>query len=135
MIRKYNYKLETGVAGTDDDNIAAVLYAINRMEMKATFTSSDVKKLDDALGELFFMITDAKVHMSRFLKSFGDKTNAPAADTVLQALDDAMQAVRESKTEPADTVKMSALFPLIYKKLLETVPSILALDAQAVGRE
>ena len=26
IIRKYNYKLETGVVGTDDENIANILY-------------------------------------------------------------------------------------------------------------
>ena len=154
IIRKYNYKLETGLVGTDDDNIASVLYNINRMEMKVSFTSSDVQKLTDALDELYFMIVDSKVHLNRFLKVSGDKVNADTTCAVIRIFDDAMKiagdalnALEDAKNvigavgnEHAavlgqiDMSKIFAVFPTVYKKLLAIVPSILALDAQAVGR-
>lgn len=130
IIRQYNYRLETGIAKTDDENVANILYNINRMEMKASFTSSNEEVSDKALGELFFMITDAKVHLNRFLKIFGSKTDADTVDTVVAALNEAMQMVRVARQE-TDTAKMVPIFPTVYKKLLDIVPFVLALDAQA----
>lgn len=51
--RRYNYTLETGVVGTDDENIANILYNINRMEMKASFLSETRGDMQDALGDVF----------------------------------------------------------------------------------
>jgi len=135
IIRKYNYRLETGTVGTDDDNIATILYNINRMEMRKSFTSSDAQELDKALGNLFFMIADAKVHLIRFLKIFGDKTKEDTVQTVMAALDDAIETVRNARLDKTtDMAKISAAYPKVYKNLLDIVPSVLALDAQAVGR-
>lgn len=134
IIRKYNYKLETGIVGTDDENIANILYTINQMEIKASFTSSDMQEVNNALGELFFMITDIKVHLNRFLKASGSKTETDTINAVVVASDDAMQIVHNAGLDQTDTTKMTAAFPQVYKKLLDIVPSILALDAQAAGR-
>jgi hypothetical protein len=43
MPYRYNYKLETGEVGSNDENIANALYTINRMETKAPYQFSDVK--------------------------------------------------------------------------------------------
>lgn len=53
IIRQYNYRLETGTVGTDNENIAQILYNINRMEMKALFTSSDKEELNKVLDDFF----------------------------------------------------------------------------------
>jgi len=134
IIRKYNYRLETGTVGTDDDNIASVLYNINRMEMKVSFASSDVKELDDALGELFFWVVDSMVHLDWFMKASGGKTDATTAAAVIATFEDARDIVREVWPFQGDASKAIAVFPKVYKMLLAIVPSILALDAQAVGR-
>jgi len=132
IIRKYNYKLETGVVGTDDDNIASILYNINRMEMRVSFTSSDREELDRETGHLFFLIVDAKVHLLRFLKIFDNKVEADTVNTLMETLDESIETVRADRTSSPD--KMSALFATVYYKLLNTVPTVLALDAQATGR-
>lgn len=133
IIRKYNYKLETGTVGTDNENIANILYNINRMETNVPYSFSNIEELNDDLGELFFMIVDAKVHINRFINAYGGKIEADIAGIAITAFDDTMQIVRDAMDQ-TDTAKMSAVFSEVYKKLLDVVPSILALDAQAVGR-
>ncbi len=134
IIRMYNYQLETGTVGTDDENMATILYNINRMEMNNPYIFSNVQELNDDLDELFFMIAEAAVHLGRFLDISGDKVEADTAVAVTAAFQEAIQIVRDSRSDEADTAKMSAAFPKVYKKLLDQVPSILALDAQAAGR-
>ena len=136
IVRQYNYKLETGTVGTDDENIANILYNTNRMEMDASYSSSDEDELDNALGELFFTIADSKVHLKRFLDAHGSKINADTAAAVTAKFDSALAVVRGAREmEPSDTVEMSAAFGKIYKIFLDAVPGVLVLDAQAVGRE
>ena len=134
MLRKYNYNLETGTVGTDDDNIANILYNINRMEMKKYFKTSNVQELDKPMGELFFMVSDSKVHLNRFLKIFNEKVKADTVNIVITALDNALQTVRDSRKDETDTEKMCSAFPAVYNILLEIVPAVLELDGQAVGR-
>ena len=131
--RKYNYNLETGTVGTDDENIANILYNINCMETKKSFTSSDLDELNEALGNLYFMVSDALVHLNRFIKIFEGKIKQEISDYALIALDDALILMDEVEEE-TDTAKISAVFPAVYKILLDTVPLFLELDAQAVGR-
>jgi len=139
ILRKYNYNLETGTVGTNDDNIANILYNINRMEMKVSFTTSDVQVLQKSLGELYFMITDSKVHLNRFLNLFGNKLSVDFLNTVIAALDNALKivddAIYSACSKQPDTVKICSTFPKIYKNLLAIVPSVLALDNEAVGRK
>ncbi len=127
MINRYNYKLETGLAGTNNDNVASVLYNINRMETNVPPAFTDAREMEEALGELFFMIVDAKVHMNRFLKASGDKTDAGIAGSVIEAFDKAIQIVRDAASE----AEMTAAFSKVYKILLSIVPFVLALDEQA----
>jgi len=134
MLRKYNYNLETGTVGTDDDNIANILYNINRMEMRKNYSCSDLKELDRTLGELYFMVSDSKVHLNRFLKIFGEKVNADTVNEIVTALDNALKTVSAASKERPDTTKMCMGFSLVYQNLLEIVPLVLTLDDQAVGR-
>jgi hypothetical protein len=136
VIRQYNYRLETGTVGTDDENIARILYNINQTEMYASFASSDRKILDDTLGKVFFLIVDAKVHLKRFLEASGGKANTDTAGTVRDACSAAIAAIRDVRivVDEAEPVTICAAFPKVYKMLLDIVPPVLALDAQAVGR-
>ena len=133
IVRKYNYRLETGTVGTDNENIANILYNINRMEKTKSFASSDIDKLRDALGNLYFMVSDAGIHLNRFLNIYEDKTNLDTSDTVVIALGDALCLMEDVEKE-TDTAKISAVFPAVYKMLLDIVPLILELDAQSIGR-
>ena len=136
IIRKYNYRLETGTVGTDNDNIAAILYNINRMEMTATFSSTDKDKIAEKLGGLVFMVVDSKVHLRRFLKASAGKTSAATVAAVESAFDNAIKIADDDNllSDNSNTSEACAVFPKVYKMLLGIVPSILALDAQAVGR-
>ncbi|MDR2954756.1 MAG: hypothetical protein LBV43_06730 [Prevotella sp.] len=133
IIRKYNYRLETGTVGTDNDNIATVLYNINRMEKEDSFISFDMKGLDEDLDELFFMVAEANVHFHRFLDTFSKKIDKTEAEVVVAAFKDALGIVR-SVRDVTDTAKKSEAFPKVYKRLLAIVPSILDIDARVVGR-
>ena len=133
VIRKYNYRLETGTVGTDDDNIANILYNINRMEKNVDFETDDNEELEETLGQLFFMIADTKIHLTSFMENFGEKSNAGTAAAIMVVLDEAIEDVR-NVWDMTDKEKCFKLFPKVYKKLLNTVPSVLALEAQASGR-
>ena len=133
IMRKYNYNLETGTVGTDDENIANILYNINRIETKKDFTSSDSDELKGALRELYSWVADAAIHLNRFLDIYEKKVKLETSDTVVLGVGDA-EVLIEDVVNETDTAKMSAVFPAVYKMLLDIVPLVLELDAQAVGR-
>ena len=132
ILRKYNYRLETGTVGTNDDNIANLLYNINRMEMRVSYSFSNMEVYDKDMGNLYFMVSDMKVHLNLFLEVFGDKVNSDTLKTVTAALDEAMKSTSDiidySCSESPDTAKLCEIFPAVYKKLLAIVPAILALE-------
>ena len=138
IIRKYNYNLETGTVGTDDKNIANILFNTNKMEKRVSFTTSDLDVLKKALGELFFMITDSKVNLFDFLEIFESKTNADTVKMVTFSIDDAMKkskaATREACSVEPDIAKICEVFSEVYNIFLKNIPHVLALDDQAVGR-
>jgi hypothetical protein len=135
MLRKYNYNLKTGTVGTDDDNIATMLYTINQMEMYENYTTTNMEALDEKLGLYFFNISHIKVHLNRLLKISGEKINPETLSIVTKALDDALDHIRTYLDDDTPTTPdMSTMFPVVYAMLLKVVPAILALDAQAVGR-
>ena len=146
ILRKYNYNLETGTVGTDDENIANILYNINRMEMNVPYLYSDADDFGEDLGQLFFMIADIRVHLNEFFKIFGDKIEVATLAAVNSVSDEVLRIVKKALadydviSEKEETIledeseKMIFVFPEVYKKLLAIVPSILALDAQAVGK-
>jgi len=138
IIRKYNYNLETGTVGTDDENIANILFTINKMEKRISYRTSDLEELKKALGELFFMISDCKVHLNRFLKIFSNKIKEETVNEITSILDNAMTvsraATREAFSPEPNTEKICEVFSEIYYLVLKAVPFVLALDDQAVGR-
>jgi len=136
IIRKYNYNLETGTVGTDDDNIAAILFNINKMEKRISFKTSDLEELKRALGELFAIITDCKVYLNRFLKIFSDKIKEDTVNEITSILDNAMKISRAATREACqpNMEKICEVFSEIYYIVLKAVPFVLALDDQAVGR-
>jgi len=134
ILRKYNYNLETGTVGTDDDNIANILYNINRMEMKVSFSTDDVEELKKTLGELYAATVDCKVNLFDFVEIFDEKLNADTLNEVCAVFDEAMKcakaAIRAACSNEVDTKNVAAAFPSVYKMLLDIVPSVLALEAQ-----
>ena len=136
IIRKYNYKLETGTVGTDDDNIANILYNINRLEAKASYIPSEAQKAAENLGEVFSMVSDALTHLLNFIKNNGGKVKEDNAALVLikSAFDSAVKIIEEAAEDKTDTVKTAAAIPEVYKTLLDIVSSVLELDALAAGR-
>ena len=133
IIRKYNYRLETGIVGTDDGNIAGILYNINRMEINSDFETDDNEELEESLEKLFFMIVDSIVHFNNFLETFRGKTNAKTVAVITATLDETIEDVRGVR-DMADKENCFSVFTRVYRKLLEIVPLILTLDAQAAGR-
>jgi hypothetical protein len=129
MFKKYNYALETGIVGTNDENIASILCYISQIEMRASFASSSPQKLDSALGELYFMITDSKVRMGRLLKTLCGKADICSARAIIQTLDESTRIVREARSAQ-DCLKKSAAISSVYEKLLAAIPCILSLDAK-----
>ena len=138
ILRKYNYNLETGTVGTDDENIANILFTFNKMEKRISYKTSDLEELKRALGELFFLITDCKVSLNRFLKIFGDKIKEDTLNEITTILDNLTEisraATRKAVSPEPDMEKICEVFSEAYHVALKAVPFILALDDQAVGR-
>ena len=137
MLKKYNYNLETGTVGTNDDNIANILYNINRMEMKVSFTTSNVEAFQKANGELFFMVIDSIVHLYDFLEVFNNKVDTDTVNAILTTLEEARKITKsatvQSLAQQVDMSKLCEVFPAVYKKLLALVPTVILLDEQAIG--
>jgi len=138
ILRKYNYNLETGTVGTDDENIANFLFNVNNMEKRISFKTSNLEELKRALGELFALITDCKVHLNRFLKIFSNKVKEDTVNEITSILDNAMKfsnaATREACSPEPNMEKICEVFSEVNYIVLKAVPFILALDDQAVGR-
>ena len=139
IIRKYNYKLEIGTVGTDDDNIAQIIYAINQMEMYISNSTNDLKELDGKLGKLYFLTVHSKVHLNRFYKIYYKKIKNETFMEIINILDNMIEEIKanrynENTEEIQNLENMERVFPVVYSKMLDIVPKILALDAQAIGR-
>ncbi|MGN1078649.1 MAG: hypothetical protein ACI4TE_00590 [Alphaproteobacteria bacterium] len=133
--RRYNYTLETGVIGTDDEDIANILYNVNRMEMKASFFSEQREEMEESLSDVFFMIADSKVHLGRFMNAFEDKLDQETLSTVKTTLDEALKITRAAEASNVDLNAIHSAMLFAYKRLLSAVPFIHALDNQAVGKD
>jgi len=146
ILRQYNYRLETGTVGTDDTNISHILYNINRMEKFSELDPDDFdldedldededeeNELDEAWGEMIFMLSDTKVHLNDFLDIFEEKLDPGTMKKVITAVMDATRTLRDVREE-TDVEKVCTALQTVYKNLLDIVPSVLALDDQAAGR-
>ena len=131
VLRRYNYNLETGAVGTDDNNIATVLYNINRMEIEAYTEFFDEEELNEALDDLYDLMGKSSVHLNRFIETFGDKVDNYCVQAAISVFGSAVRFVREARSETADFAKKADIFPTIYKKFLDIVPLIVAIDEEA----
>ena len=138
ILRKYNYRLETGNVGTDNDNIANILYNINRMEMDVDYMFSDLEELKEDLSDFSSMVFESLVHLITFISDYENKLKKETLDIVLAAFREAKadvdSAMNDVNAENPDTEKICSVFTTVYRRFLEIVPSILALDDQAIGR-
>ena len=130
-LRKYNYRLETGEVGTDDDNIANVLYNINRMEINAYTDFDDVKEVDKALAELYDLMGTSSAHLNLFIQMFGDKVDNYCVQAVTSVFGSAIRIVKEARAKSSDFEQKSDVFPTVYKMFLDIVPLIIAIDEEA----
>ena len=128
-MRKYNYRLETGYVGTDNDDIANVLYNINRMEINANAKFSDAAQLQESLFDLSFLLAGSMVHLDDFLEMYQQEDNE-LAKTILAVYEKAMEIVDLAIEHSPNLKKMLDVdaFSTVYKNLLELVPSIIHLD-------
>ncbi len=132
--RQYNYVLETGTIGTDNENIANILYNINQMEMKASFSSKDKEEMENTLADALFMVTDCKVHFKRFVQDFSKKLNNDDIVAFNSDLDSVLKIVRAAETPDIDTNAIHSAILFAYKKLLSVVPLLIDLDDQSLGK-
>ena len=93
-MRKYNYRLKTGAVGTNDDNIAAVLYAINQMEMYVPLTTDDLDKINTTYQQIFFLTMKSRSHLKAFQDNFVNKLDAKLFDEVVKTLGDLCCEIR-----------------------------------------
>lgn len=130
--RKYNYNLETGTVGTDDDDMANILYNINRMEMKAAYESDDVDDMQSAFGESYSMVTEAAERLDHFIEIHNEKLHPDTVDDAQFLLSDAVVVLDDVETPQTDIELMSNSIKTAYQKMLEAVPSLVLLDEQSL---
>ena len=130
--RKYNYNLETGTVGTDDDDMANILYNINRMEMKAAYESDDVDDMQSAFGESYSMVTEAAERLDHFIEIHNEKLHPDTVDGAQFLLSDAVVVLDDVETPQTDIELMSNSIKTAYQKMLEAVPSLVLLDEQSL---
>ena len=130
--RKYNYTLETGPVGTDDDDMANILYNINRMEMKAAYDTDDLKDMQKAFGDAFFMALDSSMHFKSFLEKQDGKLNEGTIRSVKNTLDEAAAVLGAVKPPQTDIELMNTSIKTAYQKMLNAVPSLVLLDKQSI---
>ena len=130
--RMYNYTLETGTVGTDDEDMASILYDINRMEMKATSDTDDVNDMKVAFAEAFSMALDAAKHLDGFIASRKGKLVPALVEDVQLAFSEAIVIMDDVPAPQTDAEAMSASVKAAYRKMLDVVPSLLTLDDQSL---
>ncbi|MBR1778834.1 MAG: hypothetical protein IJ752_09680 [Alphaproteobacteria bacterium] len=130
--RKYNYNLETGTVGTDDDDMANILYNINCMEMKASYESDDVNDMQTTFGESFSMVTEAAEHLDNFIENHKEKLRSDTIDDAELFLSEAVVILDDVEPPQTDIELMSNSIKAAYQKMLDAVPSLLKLDEQAI---
>lgn len=135
ILRKYNYKLASGPVGTDDDNMANVLYSINRMETPAAVQSDEPAVMTATVNDVFTLVTDCKVSLDRFNAAHKDRID----QSLFQSVTDRFSAEQKRlmnafvlMTPPAQCVE---LLTDSYKNILATVPSLQKLDEQSFGNK
>jgi uncharacterized coiled-coil protein SlyX len=149
-MRKYNYRLETGAVGTNDDDIACFLYNINQIEMYTPFSFNNIEEFKKAFSQLTFHTFKAREGLNKFFENFKMKLKIETSDEVIKELENVTsklafvfgiilkQTIDENNEyilngEP-NMERISRLFNELYSKLLNIVPKIIELDDQSVGR-
>ena len=130
--RKYNYNLETGTVGTDDDDMANILYNVNRMEIKAAYDTDDLEDMQKSFGEAFFMTVDSGVHFNRFAEKNTRIQESPSFKTAKNAIEEAVKIIGAVTPPQTDISLMRNSVQKAYQLLLTAIPSLIDLDNQAV---
>ena len=130
--RKYNYNLETGTVGTDDDDMANILYNINRMEMKASYDTDKLEDMQKSFGEAFFMAVDSSVHFESFAEKRKQSQGNTAFETAKNAVEEAVRILGAVTPPQTDIPLMRSSVRKAYRQLLTAVPSLIDLDNQTV---
>ena len=130
--RKYNYNLETGTIGTDDDDMANILYNINRMEMKASYDTDKLEDMQKSFGEAFFMTVDSGVHFESFAEKRKQSRESASFKTAKNAVEEAVRILGAVTPPQTDIPLMQSSVKKAYQTLLAAVPSLIDLDNQTV---
>jgi len=130
--RKYNYNLETGTVGTDDEDIANILYNTNCMEMKASYEADDLDDMRMAFGESFSMVTEAAEHLNHFIETHKEKLQTDVVNIALLSLSEAVIILDDVAPPQTDMELMSRSMKKAYQKMLSAVPSLLQLEEQSL---
>ncbi|MBO4519627.1 MAG: hypothetical protein J5787_00295 [Alphaproteobacteria bacterium] len=133
--RKYNYKLKTGAVGTNDNNMANILFSINKMETPTSIQSEEQAVMTGLVNDALTLLTDCKVFLDRFNTAHKDHID----QTLYQSVSDLYSAEQKRLMDafilltPPD--QCAALLTDSYKNILATVPSLQKLDEQSIGNK
>ncbi|MBO4644563.1 MAG: hypothetical protein J5716_08165 [Alphaproteobacteria bacterium] len=131
ILRKYNYKLSGGSVGTDDDDMANILYSINKMETPASIQSEDSSVMTASVNDVFTMLTDCKVSLDRFNTAHKDRIDQNLFQTVLNQFSAEQKRLMDAFVLLAPPAQCITLLTDSYKNILATVPSLQKLDEQS----
>ena len=135
ILRKYNYKLASGPVGTDDDNMANVLYSINRMETPAAIRSEEPSVMTGSVNDVFTLVTDCKTSLDRFNTAHKDHIDQNLFRSVLNLFSAEQKRLMDAFVLLIPPEKCVQLLTDSYKNILATVPSLQKLDEQSVNNK
>lgn len=134
ILRKYNYKLSVGPVGTDDDNMAGVLYGINKMEAPAATVSDDPATMIQTVNDVFTLVTDCKVSLGRFGSAYKNKIDQNVFSAVSDVFSAEQKKLMDAFVALAPAGECVKILAGSYRNILSTVPSLQKMDDQAAGK-
>jgi len=125
---QYNYTLSTGPVGTNDDDLAAVFYNINRMEMKSAYETKNKDRATEALGETLFYVSDILTHFDGFAEKKADGIDAQTVKKIRSTFKGIALSLREAGMEGSTAQDMCKTLRDVSERSLAVVNDIAALD-------
>ena len=132
--RLYNYNLETGTVGTDNEDMANILYSINRMETTAAIKSEDHTAMIKTVNDAFTLLTDCNVSFDDFNNANKDKIDQSVFSAVSTVFSAEQKKLMNAFVTLAPADQCAALLTDSYRNVLSVIPSLQKLDDQAAGR-
>ena len=125
---RFVHKFEIGEVRTSDSDVESFVNFITHLEDYISFISSNKKELNKKIDEILDKVMRCKAYLDKFLNNFNDYAKPETINSINAAIDEVLQKLNDTKTNETDTAKKCAIFPQTYRKLLDIVPVVIAIE-------